>query len=263
MSVSHKTKAPKVALLSLAAVVFWVALWAVAAGRVGQELLLPTPAQVWTSLRTLAVTAEFWQTLGWTLLRINAGCALGMGIGIVLGLVTGISKTLDIFLRPIVSVAQSTPVASLIILALVWIQKDFVPVFAAALMTAPHLLANTRQGIAETPQELREMVQLYRVSPANRLRGLYVPQVLPYVLSGCASAIGFGWKAGVAAEVLSIPTKAVGTEIYHSKIYLDTPALFAWTAAVIVLSVILERLVRWALSAVAARQQKQKGGADD
>ncbi|MDR3344056.1 MAG: ABC transporter permease subunit [Oscillospiraceae bacterium] len=233
-----------------AAVLFWLGVWAFLAWRIGQELLLPSPAQVWQSLCALAVTADFWQTLGLTLGRILAGCAIGMGLGVVLGFLTGVSRVLDIFLRPLVSVAQSTPVASLIILALIWLRKESVPVFAAALMTAPGLLHNARQGIAETPRELREMAQVFRVKPGRQLRLLYLPQVLPYVLSGCAGAIGFGWKAGVAAEVLSLPRQAVGTEIYHSKLYLDSPALFAWTAAVVLLSVLLEGAVKFALGRI-------------
>ncbi|MDR1806152.1 MAG: ABC transporter permease subunit [Clostridium sp.] len=237
----------KKALLYCAALLFWLGLWAFFAWRVGKELLLPSPAQVWGSLYALAQTAEFWQTLALTLGRIMAGCALGMGMGIFFGIVTGVSKGLNIFLRPLVAVVQATPVASLIILALVWLKKDSVPVFAAALMTAPGLLHNTRQGIEETPSALREMAALYRVKPAKQLRYLYLPQALPYVLSGCAGAVGFGWKAGVAAEVLSVPRMAIGTEIYHSKLYLDSPSLFAWTAAVIVLSVILEAAVKYAI----------------
>ncbi|MDR1409998.1 MAG: ABC transporter permease subunit [Oscillospiraceae bacterium] len=247
--------------ISAAALLFWLGVWAFLAWRVGQELLLPTPLQVWQSLCGLAQAAKFWQTLGLTLSRILAGCAIGMGLGVLLGFLTGVSHVLDIFLRPLVAVAQSTPVASLIILALVWLRKESVPVFAAALMTAPGLLHNTRQGIAETPRELREMVRIFCVKPGKQLRMLYLPQVLPYVLSGCAGAIGFGWKAGVAAEVLSVPRQAVGTELYHSKLYLDSPALFAWTAAVVILSVLLEAAVKLALRQI--RGKKGEEGRND
>jgi NitT/TauT family transport system permease protein len=228
----------------LAAILFWFGVWAFFAHRIGQELLLPSPRQVWDELCRLAATADFWRTLALTLGRILAGCGIGIVFGTVLGLLTGASRAFEIFLRPVVSAAQSTPVASIIILALVWLSKESVPVFASALMTAPVLFNNTRQGIAETPTELREMADVFGIPPLKKLRLLYLPQVLPYILSACAGAIGFGWKAGVAAEVLSIPPYAVGTEIYESKLYLDTPALFAWTAAVIVLSVILESSVK-------------------
>jgi len=245
-------------LLYPAALLFWLGVWVFFAWRVGQELLLPSPMQVWQSLLDLAKTGIFWQTLAHTLGRILAGCAIGIGLGITLGLLTGTSRTLDIFLRPVVVAAQSTPVASFIILALVWLSKEGVPIFAAAIMTAPLLLNNTRQGIAETPKELREMVQVFHVSFGKKLRLLYLPQVLPYVLSGCAAAIGFGWKAGVAAEVLSVPGLAVGAEIYRSKLYLDSPALFAWTAAVIILSVILETVVKYVLRRVRGREKNAK-----
>ena len=48
----------------------------------------------------------------------------------------------------------------------------------------------------------------------------------------------------MAAEVLCQPKLAIGTQLYYGKIYLETDRLFAWTAVVIVLSVLLERLLR-------------------
>jgi NitT/TauT family transport system permease protein len=60
--------------------------------------------------------------------------------------------------------------------------------------------------------------------------------------------MGLAWKSGVAAEVLCQPKLAIGSELYYSKIYLETPELFAWTALVIILSFILEKLFKLLLS---------------
>ncbi|MCL2023712.1 MAG: ABC transporter permease subunit [Oscillospiraceae bacterium] len=234
-------------LLYLVSVMFWLGVWAFFSWRIGKEILLPSPLVVWEKLINLAQTPTFWRTIALTLGRIIAGCALGIALGITLGLLTGSLRYLDIFLRPIVSCVQSIPVASIIILALIWLSKESVPVFAAAIMTGPVLLGNARQAIAETPVELREMAAIFHISFLKKLRFLYIPQILPYVLSGCVAAIGLGWKAGVAAEVLSIPRQAIGTEIYNSKIYLDSAALFAWTAAVVALSICLEVLIKFSV----------------
>ena len=48
----------------------------------------------------------------------------------------------------------------------------------------------------------------------------------------------------MAAEVLCLPKAAIGTQVYYSKIYLETPSLFAWTFVVILLSLLLEKLIR-------------------
>ena len=72
--------------------------------------------------------------------------------------------------------------------------------------------------------------------------------------AGVCTAIGLAWKSGVAAEVLCLPKAAIGTQVYYSKIYLETPSLFAWTAVVIVLSMLLERIVRRLLGVKGGRK---------
>ena len=70
-----------------------------------------------------------------------------------------------------------------------------------------------------------------------------VPTVLPYFRSALTSALGLGWKAGIAAEVLTVPQRSIGKMIYESKLYLESTSLFAWTLTVILLSLLIERIL--------------------
>ena len=74
---------------------------------------------------------------------------------------------------------------------------------------------------------------------------------MPYFFAAAKASLGMAWKAGIAAEVLCIPERAIGTQIYFSKTYLETTELFAWTLAVIILSVIIEKLLIFGLGALA------------
>ena len=75
-------------------------------------------------------------------------------------------------------------------------------------------------------------------------------------MAAVTTAMGLAWKSGVAAEVLCIPRPAIGTQIYNSKLYLDIPDLFAWTVAVVLLSLALEWLLRRLLE-----RDKRRGAA--
>ena len=57
------------------------------------------------------------------------------------------------------------------------------------------------------------------------------------------TAMGFAWKAGIAAEVLATPKNSIGEQLYNAKIYLETADLFAWTVVVILLSMAIEEVV--------------------
>ena len=72
---------------------------------------------------------------------------------------------------------------------------------------------------------------------------IYVPSIIPYFNAACRSAFGMAWKAGIAAEVLAVPKQAIGTEIYFSKQWFETPTLFAWTVVIIILSFIIEKVL--------------------
>ena len=65
---------------------------------------------------------------------------------------------------------------------------------------------------------------------------------MPYLLTGCRLGLGLCWKAGVAAEVIGVPTGSIGEKLYHAKIYLNTPDLFAWTIVIILISFLFEKL---------------------
>ena len=70
----------------------------------------------------------------------------------------------------------------------------------------------------------------------------------PQLLAALTTAAGLAWKSGVAAEVLCLPEPSLGQRIYYTKYYLDIPELFAWTAATVALSMVLERLLRACLA---------------
>ena len=72
---------------------------------------------------------------------------------------------------------------------------------------------------------------------------LWLPQAAPHLLSGVTNALGFAWKAGVAAEVLAFPKFSIGTEVYNAKNMLEMSDVFAWTLTVILISIVLEKLL--------------------
>lgn len=235
---------------------FWLGVWQLAAllversveGR-GNELLLPYPATVLASLARLCGEAAFWETVFASLLRILLGLALGVALGALLAALTCISRWCDHIFSPAIRVIRATPVASFILLVLLWTGRDNVPVVIAALMVLPVVWANLSRGIRETDPRLLELARAYRFSRIKTARLIYLPSLRPYFSSALTTSMGLAWKSGAAAEVLCVPKWAIGSEIYHAKLGLEIPDLFAWTVVVVVLSLALEKVLELALSA--------------
>lgn len=227
----------------LAITLFWLALWWVAATfGVKQELLLPSPIRVLTRLGELVSQGEFWVITSLSLCRIFAGILIAMVLGVVCGILTAYSPFLRQLLSPILAIIKATPVASFIILALVWISRGRLPAFIAALMVLPIIWTNVEQGIRQMDPKLLEMAKVFRFSPAKRMLHIAIPSVFPYFVAACKTSLGLAWKAGIAAEVLATPKNSIGKELFESKTFMETTDLFAWTVAVIVLSICMEKL---------------------
>lgn len=219
---------------------FWLCVWQLAAWAVGRDLLLPGP---WTVARTLAglvVTGQFWLSTGLTLLRIFAGALAGAVLGTALAVLTCASRWCDRLLSPLVKVVRATPVVSFILLVLLWVSTGRVSAVISALMVLPVLWGNVAKGIRQTDPQLLELAGAYRFGRGKTARLVYVPSAAPYFAAGVETGLGLAWKAGVAAEALCRPKLAIGTQIYFSRTYFETPDLFAWTVVVILLSFLME-----------------------
>ena len=234
---------PRSKVNGLPALIFWTVVWFLAAKGMDNPLLLPGPVQVLRCLGNLMMTAAFWQTVAISIGRILLGVISAVLLGCVLAVVTTSSRLLEVLIAPAMTAMQATPVASFTILVLIWIDRDYVPVLICGMMVLPVVWNSVSTGIRMTDPQLLEMAKVYRLSRLHTLRRIWIPSVMPFFRSACLSSIGLGWKAGIAAEVLTVPKHSIGRMIADSKLYLMTEELFASTLVVIVLSLLLQKCV--------------------
>ena len=87
-----------------------------------------------------------------------------------------------------------------------------------------------------------KVATVFRMSLGRRILYIWIPRIKPFMLSACSIALGLSWKAGVAAELIGIPSNSLGEMLYYSKIYFNTLDLFAWTVIIVLLSIGFEKL---------------------
>lgn len=226
----------------LLAVVFWLAVWQAAAMAVGQEVFLVSPVQALRTLVQLLPQADLWQRVGFSSGRIMLGFLLGTLTGSVLAVGAELWSTVEILLAPVMQLVKATPVASFIILALVWVRGGALSVLISFLMVLPVIYGAVRTGIQSADPALREMTRVFRIPFWRRVRAIWLPAVLPAFRQGCSVALGICWKSGIAAEVIGLPNGSIGDALYRAKITLSTGELFAWTFIIILLSAVFEKL---------------------
>ena len=224
------------------AVGFWLAVWQAAAMAIGQEVFLVSPVQALRCLLRLLPQADFWHRVGFSAGRILLGFGLGVVCSASLAVAAEICSAAEILIAPVLQLVKATPVASFIILALVWVRGSSLSVLISFLMVLPVLYGAVRTGIRAADPQLLEMAKVFRLPLGRRLRAVWLPAVLPAFRQGCSVALGICWKSGVAAEVIGLPNGSIGDALYRAKITLSTGELFAWTFVIILLSAGFEKL---------------------
>ena len=216
-------------------------------------LFLATPVQTLAALARIAPTAGFWQRIAFSALRILAGFLLAVAGGLVLGAAGARWRRVRIFVEPVMQLIRAMPVASFVILALLWVRGENLSVVVSFTHVLPVVYAGVLAGIADTDPQLLEMARVYRLPMGARLRYIWLPGVFPSFSESCIAAMGMCWKSGVSAEVIGLPDHSVGDALYRAKITLSTPEVFAWTLVIVLLSALLSAAAARLLRAAKTR----------
>ncbi len=222
---------------------FWVAVWQIVAWMVGRDFILASPLAVIKRLGELAPTWDFWTTVGLSLGRITLGFALAAVVGSLLAALAATLRVVDVLLSPLISAIRSVPVASFIILVLLWADSGKLATITAFLIVLPVVYGNVSEGIHQRDRKMLEFASVFRIPRRRRILAIDIPAVRPYFAAACRIGVGLAWKSGVAAEVIGVIDGSIGERLYEAKIFLDSASLFAWTIVIVALSMACEAIV--------------------
>ncbi len=234
----------------LFAILFWIAVWQIVHVFVGIDIIIPSPYDVALKLIEMMSTLGFWQRVGFSLGKITLGFILAAFFGVVVSYLAYKSQLVKTLLHPLISTMKATPVASFIIVALLWIKSTNLSVFISFIMVFPIVYGNVYQGICQLDVKLSQMAQVFNIGYKNRLIYIIVPQIMPYFISASTTGLGIAWKSGVAAEVIANPENSIGEALYLAKLYVDTPALFGWSVVIIALGMSFEKVFILAMNRI-------------
>lgn len=233
----------KVCTERIAAIFVAILLWQLLAMKLDQKLLLATPVDVAKTLGVLVKSQEFYSAIAYSMGRILIGLLIGAAVGIACALLAGRWHFMEVLFWPYFSAMKATPVASIVILCLVWLSGRRLSVFIVFLVVTPVIYTNILAGIKNLDLKMKDMARVFGINGLRRLLYVYLPELKTYIIAAFALATGMAFKAGIAAEVIGTPQGSVGKMLYNAKVYLETPELFAWTLVIIVLSVVVEQVI--------------------
>jgi NitT/TauT family transport system permease protein len=231
--------------IKIAAVCFWLLVWEVLDLVIHEDILLASPFAVFVTLLGLIRTLDFWHTIFFSFGRIVLGFVLAITTGTILAVLSYLSVVIKELISPLIKIMKSIPVASFIILALVWIRATNVSVLISFLMVLPVIYLNVWQGLNAADEKLLQMAAVFHIGRIKKIKAIYIPTVIPYFVSAISIGLGFCWKSGIAAEIIGYPSGSIGLRLYEAKLNLMTKELLAWTVVIVIISILFEKAVMW------------------
>ncbi len=226
---------------------FWLMIWQIASMLVDNAILLVGPVETFRILLELMGSVELWRSIGFSAVRILGGLLAGTVLGVLFAYGCCRSRFLDALFTPVLKGLRTIPVASFVILLLIWAGNQMLAFWISLLVVLPILFLNLTEGLKSLDLKMSEMAVCFHMPFLKRMRYVYLPQLMPSFLGAFKLALGMCWKSGVAAEVIGQPLHSIGNGMYRAKISLDTGRLFAWTIVLIVVSVLIEKLILFLL----------------
>lgn len=227
----------------IAILAFWLLVWQLIADRLGRPIFLVGPRETFAALLRLIAEKNFWRAVIFSTLRIGAGFLIAFTAGILCGSLSYRFPIAEEFLSPILSLMKTIPVASFVILALIWAGSKHLTLVVSFFVVFPVIDRNTVAGLRAADPGLLEMAKVFRMNPLTVIWQIERPALAPYLISACELALGMAWKSGVAAEVIGTPDYSIGEKLYMAKIYFSTDELFAWTMTILILSFLFEKVM--------------------
>ncbi len=234
----------------LVVLVFWIYL-----SSQYHPFILPSPSETMQALTDLWESGELWKNTAITMRRTVHGYCLALLTGFFFALALKTTWYWQAFFRPLITVIQIIPPIVWVILAVIWfgIADDLTPIFLIFIVTFPLTFINVFSSLDSIDLRLVEMARIYRCSKIQVITGIYLPALVPHLISAISVGISFAWKSTIFAEFIG-SSSGVGFALSMANSNLETDKLFAWTLVLVILMMVCEygillplkrRVVRW------------------
>ncbi len=217
--------------------------WQLLSWQMAQPQLIPSFPDLMQALLRVVSSPGFLVSIGTTLLRACVGLLLSLAAASITAFLLNRSETIRLLFMPWLSLLRSVPVISFILLALIFLNPEMIPLLIAFLTMYPLLTENLLKGLMNRRDFWKMLARQFHLNAWNRLFQINYPQLKPYLFSGLASAVGFGWRAIIMGEVLSQCVDGIGKRMKEAQVFIDVPELIAWTLVAIVLSWLTDKLI--------------------
>ncbi len=219
-------------------------IWLIAFYAVDHALILPSPLDVIKASMRLVTGGSSFAIMGLSLVRLILAVFISSISGLLLGVIAGLSSSVSSFMKPYITMLRTIPVISIVVILLILLGQSLTPYAITFFMVFPIMYQATEEGIRHIDSSFIDVYHLEAHDWKLALKHLYLPLIKPYIILASLQSFGLGLKVMVMAEYLAQTTRSIGQAIYLAKTNLDYATVFAWTILLIIVSLVMESMIR-------------------
>ncbi len=224
------------------------------AAMVSASRFLPSPVLVAAEVADLVTNGHMLADFGQTLTRAVVGFVISMLLGGILGFLLGRITALDRLFGTWVLVGLNLPAIVVAIICFIWLGLSEVALILAVVINKTPLVTTTiREGVRSFLPEYDDMATAFRLPLIRRIRLIYLPQLMPFVMTSARTGLALIWKIVLVFEVLG-SDGGVGFRVSIFFQYFDMAGILAYTSVFVAMVMVFEhgvlrpverRVVRW------------------
>lgn len=235
MKYSWKSK-----LYTLLSCVFFILLWQLIAIIINNDIFIPKIQQVVEAISAIFKDENSSKAIFSSFYRTMLSYILALIFSMILGVLSVVYPFFRYLMEPINSFGKTIPTMVLVVLSLVWFDKDATPFIVGFAISFPILYEGVRSGLMQIDKKIIDMTKIYEVSLKDKILKIYLPVMKFYFMSIFVSTFTLTFKVVIAGEVHGQPKFGIGSQIQLEKVNFNTSGIFAWIVIIVIISLILE-----------------------
>ncbi len=229
---------------TLLSCVLFILAWECAAIFINNDIYLPKIECIFREVINLVRDENFHMYVISSFVRTVISYLCALFLSIFFGILTSVYPFFKYLITPVNSFIRTIPTLVLVVLALVWFDKDKAPFVVGFAIIFPILYEGIQNSLCKIDGKIIEMTNIYEVSIIDKLKKIYIPTIKFYVMNIFVSTLSLTFKVVIAGEVHGQPKYGIGSQIQMEKVNFNTTGIFAWIVIIVFISLIFELINR-------------------
>lgn len=209
------------------------------------NLVFPNPIETLKQTGQLLSKSTIYIALGWTLLRTFIGFAIAFVSALIIGILSGTFKKIQLFLKPLMVVLKSAPTAAFVFLFLILSGSRYAPIYIVILLAFPILYESVVGGLNSIPDDINDALKVDSGQFFYPLFKVKIPLSFRFIAVGLASSFALSFKTSIMAEIITGDTNyGLGSMInaYRNSEPANLTPIFAITLIAIIIILLVDLL---------------------